>query len=202
VRRRPVARGLEVVTNVLRIGVDTGERQPIGAGDGAVELATSMEGVLAVVTSRAQDGRSQPLEELEVVAPGGSRQLLASTAAGFDFLRLPRFSSDGGRVAFAAGGSPGPSQDSAAPAGWWSTGPRRAAAHGARAWVWIAHLGGGELRRIPTDGFDDLAGLAWLPDGARLLVLDALGFGVLDAETGAVARVSGSTGTAFAWQSV
>jgi hypothetical protein len=201
VRRRPVARGMQVVTDVLRIGLTGGERQALGSGAAAIELAASAEGALAYVASHPLDALGRPLDVLEVVSPDGVRRSLASTTEGFDFLRLPRFAPGGQRLAFAGGAGPSPGMADSHPILAPFVGTRPAAAHGARGWAWIADLEHGGLQRVPGDGFDDLAGLAWLPGEGRLLILDAFGFGVLDTTSGSLARVPGTTGTAFAWHS-
>jgi hypothetical protein len=80
---------------------------------------------------------------------------------------------------------------------------RPVAAHGLRGWPWVADLETGALRQVPTGGHDDLAGIAWLPDGERLLILDVSGLAVVDLAGGTLTRVpeaaAGLAATALAY---
>ena len=74
-----------------------------------------------------------------------------------------------------------------------AVGLRPVAAHGLRGWPWVADLETGALRQIATGGHDDLAGIAWLPDGERLLILDVSGLAVVDLASGSLARIPEAT---------
>ena len=117
------------------------------------------------------------------------------TDQGLGFIIYPRFARGSGQLLFAAGGGE--------PAGQSNTlldtlFGRSASAHGARAWPYVLHLASGALRRVPSDGFDDLVGLGWL-DERRALALDVGGLGIVEPDSGAILRVPGVSGTGLAW---
>ena len=64
--------------------------------------------------------------------------------------------------------------------------------------AYVLDLVSGALRRVPSDGLDDLVGLGWL-DERRALALDVSGLGIVELDSGAILRVPGVSGTGLAW---
>ena len=130
----------------------------------------------------------------------GTSREVASTAAGasvpgLGFLALPRFSPDGRRLAFAAGDGGRVAGDRR------PRGGRRGSERSGRAGRWRTGYGAGPgwpdletgaLRQLPTGGHDDLAGIAWLADGERLLLLDVFGPALVTLADGALTRLPGA----------
>jgi hypothetical protein len=204
-----------VQADLVRFDVETGAVAELSTPFEATEVSAGPGGVLAVVGVTGPGVTGLPDLTLVVRAPDGTLRPVASTAAdasppGLGFLSLPRFSPDGRRLAFAAGDGPppgpAPGAEGAGDAAGGLLGALRArpvAAHGLRGWPWVAELETGALRRLPTGGHDDLAGIAWLADGERLLILDAAGLAVVDLAGGTLTRLpevtAGLAATALAY---
>jgi hypothetical protein len=217
VRRRPLGPSA-VQADLVRLDLDTGAVAVQGTPSGAIavtevtEVAAGPDGAVAVVGVTGPAVTGLPDLALVVRGPDGPARGVASTAPGADppglgFLSLPRFSPDGRRLVFAAGdgpgGGPGDGPGAAvvpalpgmavAPALRGALGARPASAHGLRGWLWVADLQTGALRRLPTGGHDDLGGIAWLPDGEHLLLLDVSGVGVVALADGTLTRLPEAT---------
>ncbi len=189
------------------------EATEVSAGPGSAP-----GGELAVVGVTGPAVTGLPDLALVLLGADGALRQVATTAVergagagatGLGFLSLPRFSPDGRRLAFAAGDGTRPARRPARrqahrpalPVGAGSggggflraAGLRPVAAHGLRGWPWVADLETGALRQIATGGHDDLAGIAWLPDGERLLILDVSGLAVVDLASGSLARIPEAT---------
>jgi len=198
--------------------IATGDLGSAGGLGDVAEVAAGPDGSLAVLGTTGPAVTGVQDVALFHILPDGTRRELASTAMtapvpGLDFLVYLRFSPDGRYLAFAAGEGPAGLAGFAGPAegtghaglagiandsgtstvarSFLSFGPGAASAHGARGWPWVADLYTGELRRVPVAGLDDLAGLVWLADQERLLVLDAQGLAVVTIADGTLARVEG-----------
>jgi hypothetical protein len=194
------------------------EATEVSAGPGGAP-----PGALAVVGVTGPAVTGLPDLALVLLGADGTVRQVASTGAesgtpGLGFLSLPRFSPDGRRLAFAAGdGQPSGSAEPGAGSGGGGLlraagalragaglfGARPVAAHGLRGWPWVADLETGALRQVPTGGHDDLAGIAWLPDGERLLILDVSGLAVVELAGGTLTRIpeaaAGLAATALAY---
>jgi dipeptidyl aminopeptidase/acylaminoacyl peptidase len=195
IRRLPLGfDGLSVLTDLLRIDLQTGERVKIPLPGEPLELAGGDDGSLAVVTIDAAVTGMTATRLLRLAPPDYAPFELANTNAGLGFIIYPRFSSR--QLLFAASGG----ESSRSPNLFDTLFGRSASAHGARAWPYVLDLTTGALRRVPTDGLDDLVGLSWLDD-RRALVLDAGGLGIVELDTGAIQRLPSVAGTAFAWHS-
>ena len=216
-RRRPLgADGMSAIVDLLRIdltwpgrtadgscagGCDpdmapqTGERHPIPLPGEAMELAGGDDGSLAVVVADVGGTGVVTTRLLHLAPPDyAPRELLASDQ-GLGFIIYPRFASGARQLLFAGGGGDTAAQQNSLLDTLFG---RSAAAHGARAWPYVVDVASGMLRRVPSDGLDDLVGLGWLDD-RRALVLDVGGLGIVELEGGAVQRVPGVSGTGLAW---
>jgi hypothetical protein len=196
VRRRPLGASA-VQADLVRLDLETGAVSVFGAPFEATEVTVGPNGALAVVGVTGPAVTGLPDLSLVIRQTDGTSREVASTAAGaggpgLGFLSLPRFSPDGRRLAFAAGDGGAPATGVAAPAWLGAIGPRRAMAHGLRGWPWVADLETGALRQLPTGGHDDLAGIAWLADGERLLLLDVFGPALVTLADGALTRLPGA----------
>jgi hypothetical protein len=212
VRRRPVG-ATAVQSDLVQLTLGSGEVRVLPVPVEAVEAVAGPDGMLAVVGATGPAVTGLPELALVLQLADGTVRYVVSTAAeagrpDLGYLALPRFSPEGARIAFAGGEG----SDAVAPAAavlsrlprlWAAIGARPAKAHGPRGWPWIASLESGAVRQIPTGGHDDLAGIAWLPDGEHLLVLDASGLAVVEIATGALTRLpaaaSGLPATALAY---
>jgi hypothetical protein len=212
VRRRP-AGATAVQSDLVRLTVGSGEVRVLPAPVEAIEAVAGPDGALAVVGATGPAVTGLPELALVLQQADGTVRHVVSTAAesgrpGLGYLALPRFSPEGARIAFAAGEGPDAAPPVAAVSAgrlplWAAPGARPAKAHGPRGWPWIASLETGAVRQIPTGGHDDLAGIAWLPDGEHLLVLDAAGLAVVEIAGGALTRLpaaaAGLPATALAY---
>jgi dipeptidyl aminopeptidase/acylaminoacyl peptidase len=158
------AAGPAAGSRVERVDADGGGRRLLI--DRAASPTVSPDGQqVAFIRSEATDRLVlRPLE-------GGAERVLVDQS---DFLALayPRFSPDGGWLAFAAIGGPVP-QPFPTPARsgisfvWPATRPARA--HGLPWDLWLVRAAGGGLRRL-TSWADDDAAPAWSPDGRWLAI--------------------------------
>ena len=212
VRNRPAANNL-VESALVRYVLASGETAVLPTLLQPTEVTAGPDGSLAVTGETGPPVTGVPTVALLVHQPDGVTRELVSTAGtpSLSFISLPRFSPDGGRLAFAAGAGPegfGSASGSSPARNLFAVPAARA--HGFRGWPWIADLSTGAVRRLATPGHDDLTGIAWLPPGAdgveRLLILDAEGVATVSLADGTVTRLPGAapglTGIALALQPV
>lgn len=195
--RRPLdAMGLSVAVELFRTDLLTGERLPLPVRGEPVEIVTAPDGALVVVTIEYGPGGSSlsRLLRLPPEDPTAAVELLNSDQGLGGFITLPRVSPSGQRILFAAGGDAPIASNNLLDTLLGGT----AEAHGARGWPYVLDLTTGAVRRAPTEGHDDLVGLAWL-DERRAVLLDAFGLGTLDMDDGTTLRVPRLTATGFAW---
>src|SRR5688572_863274 len=162
IRRRPLGfDGLTVAVDLLRIDLQTGERLRLPLPGEPLELAAGDDGSLAVVAADGGATGVTTTRLLRLAPPDYTPFELLNSDQGLGFILYPRFARGARQLLFAAGGG-----DSAgrAPSLLDTLFGRSAAAHGARGWPHVLDLTTGVLRRAPTDGLDDLVGLAWLDD--------------------------------------
>jgi dipeptidyl aminopeptidase/acylaminoacyl peptidase len=199
IRRRPLdTTGLSVAVDLLRVDAITGERLPLPLPAEPVEVVTAPDGTLLIVTIEGTaygPTVSRLLRLAPDLATPPTELLVAGQALG-GFLTLPRVSPSGQRLTFAAGGDAPPPAASRTMLD--TLFDSTAEAHGARGWPYALDLATGALRRAPTDGHDDLVGLAWL-DERHIMLLDAGGLGILDVQDGSLLRVPAISATGFAW---
>lgn len=127
-----------------------------------------------------------------------SRELLAGQS--FTYVRAPRFSPDGSRIAFAGVGGP-TRQASAAPEPAWSEifGSAIAEAHGIPWEIWTVRPDGSDLRRL-TQIQEDSPTPAWSPDGKWIAFAGEIGIYLVDVEGRQTARITTRTsGGGLTW---
>ena len=195
-RRRPLgADGMSAFVELLRIDLQTGDRRTIPLPGEAMELAGGDDGSLAVVVAITGSSGVTTTRLLRLAPPDYTPQELLSSEQGLGFMIYPRFARGARQLLFAGGGGETASRSDNLLDALFG---RSAAAHGERAWAYLLDLATGALRRVPSEGLDDLVGLDWLDD-RRALVMDVGGLGILELDTGTVLRVPGITGTGLAW---
>lgn len=137
----------------------------------------------------------------------GARDLLAGR--GFVYLRAPRFSPSGDRLAFGGVGGPPAGRAMNASDGRvrrpvgngmaWPPGPAVAEAHGIPWEIWTVRPDGRDLRRL-THLQEDSPIPAWSPDGTWLAVAGEIGLYLVDPAGQRTLRLSTSTSSGgLAW---
>ncbi|CAA9218163.1 MAG: tolB protein precursor, periplasmic protein involved in the tonb-independent uptake of group A colicins [uncultured Chloroflexi bacterium] len=201
-RRRPDPAGAPLaVADLVRIDLRAQQRAVLDTGVAPREVSAARDGTLAVIGTIASAPVGTAPDRLTPIAPDGTQRELAS-AETLQFLSTPRFDASGARLAFMAGSADPPSAGAppdgrqTMPAGWTAPRVSTAYAHGLIGWPWVADVASGILRQVGVAGFDDVSGMAWVPDGT-LLLLDGTGLALVD-PAGSTQRLSGVAGYGLA----
>jgi Tol biopolymer transport system component len=184
-------------------------------GGSRIERFDANGGARRVIVDRASSPTVSPDSQLlaYIRSEGGDRLMIRSLTddderevvnrAEFAALAYPRFSPDGGWLAFSAVGGP-----SAAPVGrsvsqqvfaFATPGDRLVRAHGLPWDIWVVRPDGSELRRLTTFGDDD-ASVAWSPDGRWIAIYSGESTTAVAADGSAIYCLLGSGGIGgFEW---
>lgn len=162
--------------SIVRVPLDGGEVAPVVA-DGQMP-SVSPDGSHLVYLTANEEGMPTRLWVADS-AGKNVRPLLADQT--FTYVRAPRFSPDGSRIAFAAVG--GPSRQSSGAtrqASHGLIGPAVAEAHGIPWEIWTVQPDGSDLRRL-THIQEDSPVPAWSPDGQWIAFAGEIGIYLVDA---------------------
>ena len=168
---------------IVRVGLEGGEPVQLVAGGESPVVSPDGSRLGYVTVDQSQQGHAIWVGDGD---GKGAKSILDNQ--GFNWLREPRFSPDGSRLAFAAIGGPSgtPTPKSA------RLGPELVAiaeAHGIPWDIWTVRPDGTELRKLTHVG-EDTPTPAWSPDGKWIAIAGEIGLYVVDSQGQNLVRLS------------
>jgi Tol biopolymer transport system component len=180
------------ISTLVRVEAETGANTPVI--EDAIQPDASTDGAF-VAYLRVDDNLNQTLTVAG--ADGANPRTLVAAGEGFVSFGAPRFSPDGGAIAFGASDQAIARSDSSAryvarAASASSSSPSARSLNGGPMDIYTIPSEGGEPRKLADLDFDSPS-LAWSGDGRLIFVMDASGIYAIDAEAGEYNRVADGT---------
>jgi Tol biopolymer transport system component len=176
-----VAGRQQVAYTLQRIDVDTGARMRVT--DNVLAFDISPDGA-RVAFAQVESQTGQSLQSIAV--DGSDRRTLVPVTENLSPFNYPRYSPDGGSIAFAAADQTLAPQvlPTAAPGGVLSAPPP----NGLPEDVWVVPPDGGRPRLVASLQ-EDVPGLTWSGDGEHIYVLGVIALYDVDVRTGSVTQI-------------